>query len=234
MGPGGGAGLLAGARAAAGPVGGHRRREPGQRAPRRGGVRGRVDARRPAQAMAHARPQGLSRRVRLLVHGLRDRRRPGREAGRPRPGGVRPGRRRVVPDDGPGAGDRGPGGHPADHRAGGQPRACVHRVAVAVRRVPAVRHRLPVPRPGHRAARRAGAADRLRRQRAEPGRPRAAGALGQRAGRRAGRRPRRARAGRHHDRDRPAGARAGQRGVVGRACRAGIGAGLHRAGPGRL
>ena len=32
-------------------------------------------ARRPAQAVAHARPEGLPRRVRLLDHGLRDRRR---------------------------------------------------------------------------------------------------------------------------------------------------------------
>ena len=41
-------------------------------------------ARRPAQAVAHARPEGLPRRVRLLVHGLRDRRRPRRQAGRAR------------------------------------------------------------------------------------------------------------------------------------------------------
>ncbi len=47
-------------------------------------LRGRLDARRPAQAVAHARPQGLSRRVRLLLHGLRDRRRPRRQAGRAR------------------------------------------------------------------------------------------------------------------------------------------------------
>ena len=38
-------------------------------------LRGGRDAGRPAQALAHARPEGLPRRVRLLVHGLRDRRR---------------------------------------------------------------------------------------------------------------------------------------------------------------
>ena len=69
---------------------------------RRRRVRGGLDARRPAQAVAHARPEGLPRRVRLLVHGLRDRRRPRRQAGRARPRGLRDGRRRLVPDDGPG------------------------------------------------------------------------------------------------------------------------------------
>ena len=53
---------------------------------RRGRLRGRLDARRPAQAVARARPrrQGLPRRVRLLVHGLRD---PGRRwaSSSPRP-----------------------------------------------------------------------------------------------------------------------------------------------------
>ena len=43
---------------------------------RRRRLRGGLDARRPAQALAHARPEGLPRRVRLLDDGLRDRRRP--------------------------------------------------------------------------------------------------------------------------------------------------------------
>ena len=55
-------------------------------------------ARRPAQALAHARPEGLPPRVRLLVHGLRDRRRPGRQDGRARARGLRDRRRRLVPD----------------------------------------------------------------------------------------------------------------------------------------
>ena len=43
-----------------------------------------IDARRPAQAVAHARPEGLPRRVRLLDDGLRDRRR-ARRSSWPRP-----------------------------------------------------------------------------------------------------------------------------------------------------
>ena len=58
-------------------------------AARRRRLRGRLDARRPAQALAHARPEGLPPRVRLLVHGLRDRRRARREDGRAGPRGVR-------------------------------------------------------------------------------------------------------------------------------------------------
>ena len=53
-----------------------RRRQRRLRAARRGRLRGRFDAGRPAQAVAHPGPEGLPRRIRLLVHGLRDRRRP--------------------------------------------------------------------------------------------------------------------------------------------------------------
>ena len=88
------------------PVRGARRRQPRQRPARRRRLRRGQHARRPAQALAHARPEGLPRRVRLLVHGLRDRRRAGREDGRPGARGVRDGRRRLLPDDGPGARDR--------------------------------------------------------------------------------------------------------------------------------
>ena len=115
---------------AARPVGGHRRGQRRGRAARRGGVRGRLDAGRPAQAVAHPGPEGLSRRVRLLLHGLRDRRRPRREAGRAGPGGLRAGRRRVLPDDGPGTGHRRAGGHQADRRPGAEPRLRVDRRAV--------------------------------------------------------------------------------------------------------
>ena len=52
------------------------------RAARCGGVRGRIDAGRPAQDVAYPRPQGLSRRIRLLVHGLRGGRRHRRQDGR--------------------------------------------------------------------------------------------------------------------------------------------------------
>ena len=44
------------------------------------------------------RRQGLPRRVRLLVHGLRDPRRDGRQARRARARGLRPRRRRLLPD----------------------------------------------------------------------------------------------------------------------------------------
>ena len=71
-------------------------RQPGDPAAGRRGLRGGIDARGPAQAVAHPRPQGLPRRVRLLVHGLRDRGRSRRDAGGPGrgrgPGCRRPGR----------------------------------------------------------------------------------------------------------------------------------------------
>ena len=85
-----------GARAAAGAVRGARCAEPGDPAAGRRGLRGGIDARGPAQAVAHPRPQGLPRRVRLLVHGLRDRGRSRRGTGGPGrgrgPGCRRPGR----------------------------------------------------------------------------------------------------------------------------------------------
>ena len=51
-----------------------------------------------AQALAHVGARRLSHGVRLLVHGLRDRRRPGREDGAPRSRGHRDGGRRQLPD----------------------------------------------------------------------------------------------------------------------------------------
>ena len=100
----------------------HRRRQPRLRPARRRRVRGGLDARRPAQAVAHARPEGLPRRVRLLDDGLRDRRRARDQDGRARPRGVRDGRRRLVPDDGPGDRDRGRRGHQAHDRPRPEPR----------------------------------------------------------------------------------------------------------------
>ena len=126
----------------------------GQRAvrpARRGGVRGRLDAGRPAQAVAHPRPQGLPRRVRLLLHGLRGRRRHRRHGWPTRTGDVF-----VMVGDGSylmmadRAGHRGAGGH-QDHRgAGAEPRLRLHRLALGVARLAAVRHRLPLPRRRHR------------------------------------------------------------------------------------
>jgi 3D-(3,5/4)-trihydroxycyclohexane-1,2-dione acylhydrolase (decyclizing) len=67
------------------PVAGERDRDRQRRprAARRGRLRRRQPAGRPAQAVAAGRPQELPPGVRLLLHGLRDRRRPGREDGRP-------------------------------------------------------------------------------------------------------------------------------------------------------
>ena len=53
---------------------------------------------RAAQAVAPLRAGLLSPGVRLLLHGLRDRGGAGRQAGLPRPGGLRPRRGRLIPD----------------------------------------------------------------------------------------------------------------------------------------
>ena len=86
-----------GAPAAAG--GDHRRHQRRRRGDLRGRLRGGLGAGRPAQALARARPrrQGLPRRVRLLVHGLRDPGRHGRQAGGARARGLRVHRRRFLP-----------------------------------------------------------------------------------------------------------------------------------------
>ena len=130
-------------RAAAQPGRGDRRRQRRRRARRRRRVRGRLDARRPAQAVAGARPEGLPRRVRLLVHGLRDPGRHGRQARRARARGVRDDRRRLVPDAPGRAGDRGGRGHQDRRRARAEPRLRVDRRALALDRLGRVRHPLP-------------------------------------------------------------------------------------------
>ena len=126
--------LHARARPAPGPVGGHRRRQPRSRTRATSCLRGGQHARRPAQAVAHPRPEGLPRRVRLLVHGLRDRRRPGREARRARPRGGRHGRRRLLPDDGPGDRHRRAGAREA-HRSCSSRTTASRRSARSRRRV---------------------------------------------------------------------------------------------------
>ena len=55
---------------------------------RRAAVGSGQPSRRPAQAVAHAHAQRLPHGIRLLVHGLRDSRRDGRQAGRSEPRGV--------------------------------------------------------------------------------------------------------------------------------------------------
>ena len=103
-----------------------RARRPGRR--RRPG--GRQHARRPADALARAGPEAVPRRVRLLLHGLRGRRCAGRQDGRPGARGVRPGRRRLVPDDGPGDRHRGVRGHQAGAGDRAEPRVLLDRLAV--------------------------------------------------------------------------------------------------------
>ena len=233
----GAARVLPGPHPAAGPVGGHRRRQRGVPAARRRGVRGRLAARRPAQALADPGPAGLPRGVRLLLHGLRDRRRARRADGLPGPRRLRHGRRRLLPDDGPGAGHRRPGAHQDHRRAGAEPRLRLDRGAVRVAGLAALRHLLPLPRPGHREAGRRRAAGRPRRQRGEPRRPRAARRRHRRTGwparRTAGGAVRR-RPGAGARGDRPAGPRTRQRVVVGRPGRRGLAVGHDQGGPDRL
>ena len=69
----------------------------------------------------------------------------------PEPRGLRAGRRRVLPDDGAGDRHRGRRADQADDRPGGQPRLRLHRLAVGVARLAAVRHQLPLPRPARPA-----------------------------------------------------------------------------------
>ena len=83
---------------------------------------------------------GLPRRVRLLLHGLRDRRRARRTDGLPGPRRLRDGRRRLLPDDGHRAGDRRPGGDQGHRRAGPEPRLRLDRRALRVARLAALRH----------------------------------------------------------------------------------------------
>ena len=62
------------------------------------------------------------------------------------------GRRRLLPDDGPGARHRRPGGRQADDRPRAEPRLRVDRRAVGVARLAALRHPLPPPQPRDRRA----------------------------------------------------------------------------------
>ena len=144
---------------------GDRRGEPRGRPARRGRVRRRRAAGRAEPALAHAGSARLPPRVRLLLHGLRDRRRTGREAGAAGPRGLRHGRRRQLPDDELGDRHVGRDAPEARRRAARQSRLRLHQPAPA-----GVRRRVLQQSPGAR-----GAADRLRRARAEPRRPGRAG-----------------------------------------------------------
>ena len=148
VGRGGPAPLRPGPRPAPEPGGGHRRGERGRRPARRRRLRGGKPARRPAQALAYPRSQGLSPRVRLLVHGLRGGGGARGEDGRSRPRGLRHGRRRLVAHDVAGDRHRPAGGREARGRAHRQRRLRLHRRSVGVARLRRLRHPLPGARRG--------------------------------------------------------------------------------------
>ena len=125
---------------------GHRGRQRRRRAEGRGRLRRRQHARRPAQAVADPRPQAVPPGVRQLLHGLRDPRGHRHPAGRPRPRGVRHGRRRRLPDE-PGRAGHGRGRAGQDHRRPGpEPRLRLDRVAVGGVRQRPLRDQVPLPR----------------------------------------------------------------------------------------
>ncbi|CAG9194222.1 hypothetical protein BVI2075_20005 [Burkholderia vietnamiensis] len=129
-----------------------------QRARRSGRVRGRHAAGRAAQAVAQRRAGQLSHGLRVLVHGLRNRRRPRREARAARARSDRDRRRRLVHDAQRGTRDVGDA-RPQDHRRDPrQPRLRLHRAAAAELR----RRELQQHARRLRAGRRRALDDRLR------------------------------------------------------------------------
>ncbi len=96
-------------------------------------VRGGHAARRAAQALARRAAGRLSHGIRLLLHGLRDRRRHRRQDGASGARGRRDGRRRQLPDAELGDRDLGDARHEARHRRAGQPRLRLHPPAAAGR-----------------------------------------------------------------------------------------------------
>ena len=113
---------------------GDRRAHARGRDERRRRLRGGRPAGRTAQAMASRRSARLSRRIRLFLHGLRDRRRHRRQDGAARPRGRRDGRRRLLSDDELRDRDLGDAGPEAHHRRARQSRLRLHQPAAAMRR----------------------------------------------------------------------------------------------------
>lgn len=143
-------------------------------------VRGGHAARRAAQAVARGGAGRLSRRIRLFVHGLRDRGRARREAREARARGDRDGRRRQLSDDEQRDRDVGDARREADRRGARQPRLRLHQPAAAGVRRRAVQQ--PVRRLRARPARRA--AHRFRRARARSARARSTSPISPRSKRR--------------------------------------------------
>ena len=127
--------------------------------------------------------------------------------------------------------DRGLRGDQAEHRPGAEPGLRLDRRAVRIARLAAVRHRLPLPRPGVGAAGRRRPPGRPGRQRGQPRRRRDQGPHGQGPAGRAGAVPGVGPDHGHLYRDRPArpGAVFGE--LVGRAGVTDLRAGQHAAGP---
>ncbi len=94
-------------------------------------LRGGHAAGRAAQALARRAAGRLPHGVRLLVHGLRDRRRHRRQDGASGARDRRAGRRRQLPDAELGDRDLGHARHEARHRRAGQPRLRLHPSAAA-------------------------------------------------------------------------------------------------------
>ena len=91
--------------------------------------------------------EAVPRGVRLLLHGLRDRRRARDQDGRSRARGVRAGRRRLLPDDGQRDRHRRVRGDQAQPGDRAEPRVRLDRRAVGVAGLATVWHQLPLPRP---------------------------------------------------------------------------------------
>ena len=132
----------------------HRHRQRRRRRARDGDLRGGQPAGRPPEAVAPRGPQGVPPRVRLLVHGLRDRRGARRAARGSRAPRRRHGRGRLVPDAQLRDRHGGRRTAAADRRRARQPRLPVHPRPRARPRRPRLRQRAAVPRSRHPSAHR--------------------------------------------------------------------------------
>lgn len=108
----------------------------------------RLPPRRPPQALADPLPAAVPRRIRLLLHGIRDPRRPRGPARRAGPARLGPRRGRHVSDEPHRDRHRRAGGTTREARHPAEPRIRVHRRPLRVRRRRTPRHRLPAPHRG--------------------------------------------------------------------------------------
>ncbi len=129
-------------------------------------MRRRQPPRRSSQTLAHPPTRRLPHGVRLLVHGLRNCRRPRRKNGQPKTRSLRHGRRRLVPDDGPGNRHFPSGRIQTQHRPPGQSRFLQHRRPQPRLRQRRHGHKLPLS--SRRKIRRRRHPRGFRRQRRQP------------------------------------------------------------------